>query len=206
MAYVIQLYNQDPLFVSPPEFPLCTCLYPPGISKTTVLTQVRPWMSAVSLSASCSSCARSCGCEYCAQYRSNEAIKTTPGARSSQRTRPLAVRWWAGVVGWGGSTALNLVPGAASRRHLVVQGRSKHVSRRKAMSTEISSWMLQSYHATHGSSHALNLFYINSLDQIQQSRGGPNKDVIDSTSTSTTSQYSTVLLVLDLVRTAVLLL
>ena len=48
-------------------------------------------------------------------------------------------------------------------------------------SCEISSWMLQYYHATHGSSHALNLFYINSLDQMQQSRGGPNKDTIYST-------------------------
>ena len=46
------------------------------------------------------------------------------------------------------------------------------------------SWMLQHYHATHGSSHALNLFYINSLDQMQQSRGGPNKDTIYSTTTS----------------------
>ena len=56
--------------------------------------------------------------------------------------------------------------------------------------------MLQYYHATHGSSHALNLFYINSLDQIQQSRGGPNKDVIDSStrSTGTTTRSTTTLL------------
>ena len=45
--------------------------------------------------------------------------------------------------------------------------------------------MLQYYHATHGSSHALNLFYINSLDQMQQSRGGPNKDTIYSSSRAT---------------------
>jgi len=53
--------------------------------------------------------------------------------------------------------------------------------------------MLQYYHATHGSSHALNLFYINSLDQIQQSRGGPNKDVIDSSSSTgrSTGRYHT---------------
>ena len=64
--------------------------------------------------------------------------------------------------------------------------------------------MLQYYHATHGSSHALNLFYINSLDQMQQSRGGPNKDTIYSSSTVPVHTGSILLLVIDLLLVVLL--